>query len=111
MSLLGKPLTAAFSGLIARQSFDHTNALTPSLALCLQYLQLALSIVPSCRVPVYPRLTEPVIVYTDASTAAPTPLGFRLGIWILCDEHIWVDINAQRGCCDLGTSPDLHQPT
>ena len=78
MSLLGKPLTAAFSGLIARQYFDHTNALTPSLALCLQYLQLALSIVPSRRVPVYPRLTEPVIVYTDASTAAPTPLGFRL---------------------------------
>ena len=33
MSLLGKPLTAAFSGLIVRQYFDQTDALTPSLAL------------------------------------------------------------------------------
>ena len=80
MSMLGRPLTAAFSGFIARQYFDTTESLTPELALCLQYLQLALSILPSRIVEIYQNPRPPVIIYTDASTEAPTALGFRLGI-------------------------------
>ena len=90
MSMLGRPLTAAFSGFIARQYFDTTESLTPELALCLQYLQLALSILPSRIVEIYQNPRPPVIIYTDASTEAPTALGFRLGIYIARDDQILV---------------------
>ena len=36
-----RPLAAAFSGLIARQYFESTGDLTPSLELCIRYLQLS----------------------------------------------------------------------
>ena len=90
MSMLGRPLTAAFSGLIARQYYEASASLTPALALCVQYLQLALSILPSRIVDIYQNPRPPVIIYTDASTEAPTALGFRLGIWIALDGRILV---------------------
>ena len=90
MSMLGRPLIAAFSGLIARQYYEASASLTPALALCIQYLQLALSILPSRIVDIYQNPRPPVIIYTDASTEAPTALGFRLGIWIALDGRILV---------------------
>eukprot|EP00438_Fugacium_kawagutii_P015703 Skav235326 [mRNA] locus=scaffold520:575870:577966:+ [translate_table: standard] len=90
MSMLGRPLTAAFSGLIARQYFDTSDVLTAELALCIQYLQLAVSVLPSRTVDIYPHPKLPVVVYTDASTDAPSPSGFRLGIWIAYDGRILV---------------------
>ena len=85
---LGRPLTAAFSGLIARQYFESTDDLTPSLELCIRCLQLALSVLPARRVPLFPRPTRPVVVYTDASTDARAGSGFRLGIWV--DSQVFV---------------------
>eukprot|EP00435_Cladocopium_sp_Y103_P062494 s445_g24.t1 len=90
MSMLGRPLTAAFSGLIARQYFDRTEALNPELEMCAQYLQLALTVLPSRTVDIFLHPQSPVIIYTEASTDAPTPSGSCLGIWIARDGQILV---------------------
>ena len=104
MSMLGRPLTAAFSGFIARQYFDTTESLTPELALCLQYLQLALSILPSRIVEIYQNPRPPVIIYTDASTEAPTALAFASAFRLLGMTKSWFH--------PLYLSlPSLHQPS
>ena len=83
MSLLGRPLTAAFAGLIARQFYESTDSLTPALQGCIECLLLALNTVPARSVPLFPRHEAPLLIYTDASTEAPNDTGCRIGFWIM----------------------------
>ena len=83
MSLLGRPLTAAFAGLIARQYYESTDSLTPALQGCIECLLLAFNTVPARSVPLFPRHEAPLLIYTDASTEAPNDTGCRIGFWIM----------------------------
>ena len=91
MSVLGRPLTAAFSALIARQYAQKTASDLPhALELSLRYLLLALHTLPDRFLPIFPCLEPPVLIYTDASTEAPSETGMRLGFWIRWGGTVYV---------------------
>ena len=87
----GKPLAGAKSALIARQYWDTEHELTVTLQKSLEILQLALGHLPPRTVHIFPALSKPVVVYTDASTEAPCPSGCRIGVWIHDGETIWCE--------------------
>ena len=114
----GKPLAGAMSALIARQYWDQQRPLTPPLRQSLEILRLALQHVPPRTVHIFHR-NRPLLVYTDASTAAPCKSGCRLGVWIndgnivLCDSidvpcqvmHTWLPRKTQINLLELLAVP------
>ena len=79
----GRPLRGALTALSARQYWEDRagHALSDNLKVALEYIQLALGVLPP-RLILFQHVNTPhKILYTDASTDGPT--GLRIGLWLV----------------------------